>query len=204
MLKTLLPPNATPLETALDNSMAKAFDHPVDIDKLWSAETCPIELLPFLAWALSVDVWNSNWPEHVKRKVIATCAYVHRFKGTAAGLKTALASLDHGLQLSEWFEYGGDPYTFRVDVLVATRGVNEAEIKMIKSAIANTKNARSWLERLRIYLTGIGTAKAANGAIMGQSIVVQPWTPKVPVMNASPRSGSAIHIVQTVSTGAPQ
>jgi len=203
-MRTILPYNSTDMERAAETAIREGMATGVPTDTLWSAEDCPVDLLPFLAWALSVDDWDAAWPEHIKRAVIAGSTQIHRLKGTPGAMRRVFKALDLGLQLSEWFEHGGDPYTFRVDVLVATRGVSASEIKMIKSAIANTKNARSWLDRLRIYITGIGTAKTASAAVMGLSIVVQPWTPTVPPAIADPKTGSAIHIAQTITTGAPQ
>ena len=55
MSRDLLPANATPLERALAETTARLSDVAVPIRDLWSPENCPTELLPWLAWALSVD-----------------------------------------------------------------------------------------------------------------------------------------------------
>lgn len=61
---TILPPNATSLETALDGAGAVRIDAvQVPVGTIWRPEACPEELLPWLAWALSVDVWDESWPE---------------------------------------------------------------------------------------------------------------------------------------------
>ncbi len=192
MTRTLLPPNSTKLELAAEVSMAKAFDLPVQIDKLWSAEECPLELLPYLAWALSVDTWNTAWSEKVKRQVIASAAYVHKFKGTPAGIKAALKALDLGVELSEWFEHGGDPYTFQVDVFVTTRGIDAAELESIRSTIINTKNARSWLSRLRVYLTSEITCSKGVIAQRGRVSVVNPFQPIFHPICAHPRTAFSV------------
>ena len=199
---SILPYNSTDLERAAETAIRDGMATEVPIDRLWSAENCPTSLLPFLAWALSVDDWDSDWPEAIKRAVIAGAAHIHRLKGTPGALHKMFRALDLGLRLSEWFEYGGEPYTFRVDAVVSTHGINEGEIKMIRSAIANTKNARSHLERLRVFLTSYADPKAGAGAVMGLAITVQPWLPKVPVIESRPVFGGAVHVAQTVTTGA--
>lgn len=111
---TLLPSNATALERALEQATARVADVPVPIDALWNPATCPIELLPWLAWALSTDRWDSSWSEDQKRAAVANAIQVQRTKGTPASIKTILASFDELLTVTEWFETVpmGDPYTF--------------------------------------------------------------------------------------------
>lgn len=201
MFKTLLPPNSTTLELATEASMAIAFDHDVAIDHLWSADDCPIELLPYLAWALSVDTWNTDWPEHVKRQVVASAVYVHRFKGTPAGIKAALKALDLGVTISEWFDHGGDPYTFKADVMVTTRGLTDREFQDIIDVIASTKNARSHLSQLRVYLTTKAQRRFAAASVIGERIDVQPWTATVPVAQPVQHFAVTTHIAETITTG---
>ncbi|MCF6221635.1 MAG: phage tail protein I [Robiginitomaculum sp.] len=203
MLKTILPSTSSDLEKALDINSAARFDHDLPIDKLWSAETCPVQLLPFLAWALSVDTWNSDWPEHIKRKVIATSAYVHRYKGTAAGIRAALDALELGVEISEWFEHGGDPYTFTADVMVSTRGLTASEIEDIKSTIAYTKNARSHLERLRIYLAAYAKKYIGVAMKVGRVITLYPYVAELPALTAQTFAGGSMTITRKITIGAP-
>ncbi len=104
MSKTLLPVNATQEERDIESTIARQSDIPVDIGKLWNPDTCPAELLPWLAWALSVDEWDSNWSETNKRDFIKQSATVHRHKGTVGAVRNALASLGVTVDFLEWFE----------------------------------------------------------------------------------------------------
>ena len=51
----LLPIGSSKLEKQLSNTFSAIAEIPVPIRLLWSAENCPINLLPWLAWSLSVD-----------------------------------------------------------------------------------------------------------------------------------------------------
>jgi len=204
MFKTILPLSASALEKAMDINNAARFDHDLPIDKLWSAENCPLELLPFLAWALSVDVWDASWLETIKRQVIASSAYVHRFKGTVGAIKAALTALDLGVEISEWFEHGGDPYTFTAEVELTTRGLTSNEIQNILDAIYHSKNARSHLESLQIYLTARVTLQIGAATILGQTISVQPYIPDVPDTLVILNSAVAVMSYQTIQVGAFQ
>lgn len=94
MSEPLLPPNATFLETAL--AYATNPDLPVTIGDIWNPDRCPEKLLPWLAHALSVDVWEPGWPAYIKREVIRSSVMVHRKKGTRGAVERALDALGHG------------------------------------------------------------------------------------------------------------
>lgn len=87
--------NATPLEIGLDLGLAApVLDIPVPIRDLWRWDTCPLSHLPWLAWAMSVDIWDDNWPEGRKREVIRDSFKLHRLKGTLGGLKRYVSLVD--------------------------------------------------------------------------------------------------------------
>ncbi len=103
---TQLPPTATPLAQALDILEERLFGLPVQMitKDPWSVD---VVLLDHLAWEHSVDVWDLDWPDDVKRRVIAASSEVHRFKGTPFALKAALAAFDVDTELLEWWEAAG-------------------------------------------------------------------------------------------------
>lgn len=92
MAESLLPQNATPFEVAAEGASSRLSDVPVPVRDVWNANTCPVDLLPWLAWALAVGEWDSGWPEATKRAVIKSSTAVHRIKGTVASVKRALAA----------------------------------------------------------------------------------------------------------------
>lgn len=110
---TQLPPTATTLAKALDIIEERLFSLPVNMISKDPA-TVDVALLDHLAWENSVDAWDSNWPEDIKRKVIAASAEVHRYKGTPYGIKTAMLAFGVDVELIEWWEGGGSgvPGTF--------------------------------------------------------------------------------------------
>ncbi|MGR3484071.1 MAG: phage tail protein I [Paracoccaceae bacterium] len=94
---TLLPPNATALERALEAvAAARLGAIGLTFADLWSAERCPAHLLGHLAWSLSVDLWDEAWSEAVKREVCARSIAVHRRKGSAASVRDLLAAAGYG------------------------------------------------------------------------------------------------------------
>lgn len=111
---SILKPNATQHDQAIEQAIRIGNPDLAPLLTLMDPDTCPEHLLPWLAWAFSVDVWDARWPEEYRRRVVKDAIPLHREKGTRAGCKRALAALGIEADIEEWFEYGGKPYTFRV------------------------------------------------------------------------------------------
>lgn len=109
MTQTVLPPNATATETAIEGASARVGDVPVPNGALWDADTCPAAFLPWLANALSVDDWDPDWTDETKRGVIRASVAVHRRKGSLGSVRSALAAAGYGgVQIIErfgWHDY---------------------------------------------------------------------------------------------------
>lgn len=76
----LLPTGSSPLEVAAAKACAEIEKTPVSIRELWNPDTCPANLLPWLAWSFSVDRWDDKWPEATKRAVIRDAYFIHCHK----------------------------------------------------------------------------------------------------------------------------
>lgn len=120
MSRSLLPSSATAVERAIEASTQRIGAVPTPLSGTWNPETCPAHLLPWLAWALSVDNWDTRWSEQKKRAVIRESVMVHRKKGTRSALERALGALSVRIEFQEWFEPGADdirPHTFTLTTL---------------------------------------------------------------------------------------
>lgn len=128
----LLPPNQTRLEAAI--ARAPDIEARVTADiiaTLWDAQRCPARLLPWLAWALSVDDWDEAWDDTTKRRMIAASIEIHRRKGTPWAVRRALELLGLHVQIREWFNTGNAPYTFEVRIAAAGRIDRQAVARAI-------------------------------------------------------------------------
>lgn len=103
MTTSLLPPNATSLERALEAGVrAGSVATPVDVidDPL----NCPDDVLFWVAWGQSVDSWDADWSDADKREAVATSYAFHRIKGTRLAVETVLARFDKLAELVEWHQ----------------------------------------------------------------------------------------------------
>lgn len=145
---TLLPPNASALERALDHAIARISDVPTPFRDLWNPATCPVELLPYLAYALSIDSWSSEWPEVVKRRRVAQAIAIQRRKGTAISVRDVVSSFGGVVAIREWWQMQppGDPHTFSLVLNVSDQDgvpVDAAFVDAIIAEVYRTKPVRA-------------------------------------------------------------
>lgn len=151
-MSDLLPPNATPAERALSEAMAQVGDVPVIIKEVWNANTAPANVLPWLAWAFSVDDWDVNWTEQQKRNTIKGAVASQRIKGTIGAVKKQLAALGVDIQVQEWFNQlpPGNPYTFKLIVNTEQASVTQIGMKKIIEIVNTNKNLRSHMDLISV------------------------------------------------------
>lgn len=169
---TIQPPNATALQVALSATSAALNEIPSPVSAVWRPTSCPAELLPWLAWALSVDAWDSDWTEARKRAVIAASYDVHRRKGTVGAVRRAIEALGYrGIEITEGvpprahdatlLRNGSESYgvvnrwaLFRVRIdLGNDQGWAPRDADAARQVIDAAKNARSHLYAIGIKAT---------------------------------------------------
>ena len=167
MPDSLLPPNATPLELALEQAAALYGDagRDVPVADVWRPATCPPALLPWLAWALSVRGWDAAWPVDVQRQAVAGAWRGHRRAGTHAGVVDVLREYDavHELTVPA-------PHLLRIEIL------NPGALTAPRAARMRDQVER--VKRLSVHttmvLTGAGLAARIGLAAGSRRFVVGP------------------------------
>lgn len=160
---SLLPNNATGAELALEHSTARVGSVPVPVRDLWNPDTCPADLLPWLAWALSVDEWDAGWPDTAKRETIRQSVLIHRRKGTLAAVQAAVSAAGLGnAQVIEGFgtkfhdglslhdqtiDHSSSDHWAEYRVLL-DRPVSNAQADQVRSILSKIAPARSHLKQL--------------------------------------------------------
>jgi phage tail P2-like protein len=105
-------------------------------------------LLDVLSWEMHVDVWQNiaGAPLTTEKKIelINQSIDWHRHKGTKYAVDQMLKTVFGVAMVTEWYEYGGDPYYFRI--VTEEHTYTEAELGQILDAVYAVKNVRSWLD----------------------------------------------------------
>lgn len=169
MNKTLLPPVATKLQRDLEAVSVRADEIRIPARDLFNPATCPVALLPWLAWALSVDTWDSSWSETQKRAICAGAIETHRRKGTVGAIKRALSDLGFGVEIVEWFQMDppGDPYTFDVELTTDQVDATAQTYTKVLRVIDAIKNLRSHNRGIKPQLRSASRTCVAGVTLVG-------------------------------------
>jgi phage tail P2-like protein len=201
MNKHLLPGNASRLERAAAEALADIQRVPVLLRQLWNPYTCEARLLPYLAWAFSVDRWDPAWSTEAKREVIATSFYVHRKKGTIAALRRVVEPLGYLLEVNEWWQVApeGEPGTFALRIGVLNTGITDAMYEELTRLIDDAKP-------LTRHITGLDLLGETRGKINigctvydGHETTVYPYAAQETQNTGTLYLGGALHIIDTTT-----
>lgn len=202
MAARLLPGNATELERNAAEALAQIERVPVPLRDLWNPDTCPIEFLPYLAWAFSVDRWSPAWPESAKRAAIRAAYFIHAHKGTIGALRRVVEPLGYLIEVREWWEEVplGVPGTFRLLIGVLDTGIDEVMYQELTWLIDDAKPLSRHLAGLAIGLEVRGRTYVGAAALDGEILTVYPYAPgPIEVSSQALLFGGAVHSIDTMS-----
>jgi phage tail P2-like protein len=173
-MKSLLPSNSTQLERAIEAAFYERTIVP--LRTLYNPDTCPVHLLPYLAWAWSVDRWDYRWSEAVKRAAIKASFYIHKHKGTRGALRRVVEPLGYLIEILEWFDMvpQGVPGTFSLKVGVQDAGITEEMFQELERLIDDAKPVTRHLTGLAISLETQGALNIAVSLSEGDELDVYP------------------------------
>ncbi len=117
----------------------------------------PEELLDILAVDFKVDWYDPGYSLAEKRQTIKDSWSVHRMLGTPAAVVMAISAIYPDTQISEWWEYGGEPYHFRLQIDATYENVDPVKHARVLDRVNFYKNLRSVLDEVE-YVNAGGTA----------------------------------------------
>lgn len=196
----LLPGNATDLERQAAEALAQIERVPVPIRDLINPDRCPVALLPFLAWAFSVDRWDSRWPETAKRGAIRSSFFIHSRKGTIGALRRVVEPLGYLIEVIEWWqtEPKGVPGTFAIKVGVSDEGISEETYQELTWLIDDARPVSRHLTGLAISLETSGSLTFAARLYEGDELDVYPPAPRDIDVTGSIGRGGRDHTIDTM------
>ena len=150
-MKSLLPPNSTQLERNLTEVGKDAFELP-SIRVIKDIDQVPAQFLPFIAYQKSVDYWDDDWQDALKRKVIQSSKEQHKIKGTAAAIKRALEPFGYEVKLIEWFKASPEltPGTFNLELDLIGKPLSQEVFNEVNRLVSDAKSAARHLGSLTI------------------------------------------------------
>lgn len=109
-------------------------------------------LLDILARDFKVDWWDGDYSLEEKRRTLLTSWQVHKTLGTKGAVIKAITSVYQSAALEEWFEYGGEPYHFRVTVRLSESGWDSRKHRQLLEKMQYYKNLRSHRDAIAYYM----------------------------------------------------
>lgn len=169
---SLLPPNATRFERAVERALARMAAIETPVATLMDPAAIDATVLPFLAWHLSIDRWDADWSEATKRAAVASAIADQRRKGTPASVEAVLADFDALLTLVEWHRMTprGRPHTFEIRLPLGSAGGKRATAafaERIVEEVARVKPARSHGTLIQLAASAGIVQSLAAGATAG-------------------------------------
>ncbi|MFP1203662.1 phage tail protein I [Klebsiella pneumoniae] len=179
MNNSLLPPSSTAWMRSTEAATARLSAITVALRTLWTPIACPVDLLPYLAWALSVDRWDKSWPAEKKITAIQQSYWLHRRKGTRAAVRRVIEDMGFSATFVEWFDVGDQPGTFRLEVDVNEVGLTPKTLDELNRLIGDAKPVSRHLAQMTIATRSQGSAWAGAVSVDGESVTVYPpeYTP---------------------------
>lgn len=173
----LLPPNLrTPenraLGVALDNQSAKLSDVLRYTLIYAGIANLSESMCDELSRNFIIQGYEQSMDLAVKRDLIQSMIAVGVKLGTTAALDQAVGIIYGGAHTKEWFDYGGEPYHFKVTVDISEYGADRDTYPQIINKVEEYKNVRSVLDDVDYLLTGTGGVYIGANCRQGQIITV--------------------------------
>ena len=132
----------------------------------------PEDVLDALAYDFKVDWYDYSYSLEKKRATIKDSWNVHRKLGTKYAVETAISAVYPNTKLEEWFEYGGEPYFFRLRIDLTGVLPNPEGHERVMKRLAYYKNLRSHIDEIK-YIIRLDSAATNMGGCVS-SIVCLP------------------------------
>ena len=103
-------------------------------------------VLNILARDFKVDWYNPDYSLEEKRQTLKDSWRVHKTLGTKAAVETAISAIYPATKVQEWFEYGGEPYHFKLCIDISKEGGDKTRAIQVLKLLNFYKNLRSHLD----------------------------------------------------------
>lgn len=129
------------------------------------------KLLDILAYDFKVDWWDPDYSLEEKRRTLANSWRVHKILGTKAAVETAIRAIYPHAEVREWFEYGGKPYHFKLNIDLTGELSDAARPYRVLDRVNFYKSLRSHVEEI-VFTIVVPAAKLHFGGGVGTAVQI--------------------------------
>ena len=141
-------PEVQALSYAIMKANQRFVDYCANVSVYAMIDNLPEDMLDLLAIELDTQYYDTSLPIANKRELIKGTLIWFQSAGTPSAVEELVAAVFGTGEVSEWFEYGDDPYYFKIATDVE---VTPDIIDRFLSIISRVKNARSHLRSVDIF-----------------------------------------------------
>lgn len=159
---------------AVDEELQQIADEIKLVRLLENIELQSDDTLDHLAKHFHVDFYDSTLRREQKINLIRNSYQAHLYKGTPYAVRLAFDSMNLKGDIKEWFDYGYEPYTFKVEVQ-AVSAINQETLSLFERLIHAYKNKRSHLIGLELSMKIQHSVKLGTISTAGETTTVYPY-----------------------------
>jgi len=161
---------------AIDKELIQIYDCIYSICFWPNIHTQIPPLLDVMMWESHVDVWQGmaagGLDIPTKRQLIMESYWWHSKMGTKWLVEHMAQTVFGKVYVEEWFQYGGNPYRFR---LILADQLTPLQLTRLWDAVMAVKNVRSWPDGISI------PRRVINNLLYVAVATAQQKTNKIPV-----------------------
>lgn len=133
------------------------------------------EMADHLCLSLDIKGYKADLSLQKKRLLIRSALLNYSRMGTKAALEDAVGIIHGGTTVQENWEYGGQPYFFRVAVDASQERVTVNPVDRLLDTIMEYKNVRSWLQGITVDVIEPGSIYTGALPEVGTMLVIDPY-----------------------------
>ena len=123
-------------------------------------------VLDILARDFKVDWYDPGYSLEEKRRTLKDSWRVHKLLGTKAAVEMAISAIYPRTTVLEWWEYGGEPYHFRLDINITNDSIDSVKQCRVLERLNFYKSLRSHNDGVT-YFVEAGAASLKTGTTAG-------------------------------------
>lgn len=114
-------------------------------------QSMPERVMDMLAVELRTPAYNENYSIKVKRALIEGSLLFYTQMGTPAAVERIIETIFGSGYISEWWEYNGSPYHFKVHT--TNPEINSEDVEEFKRVLGAVKRLSAWLDEIVLELS---------------------------------------------------
>jgi phage tail P2-like protein len=143
-------PEIQALAYALREEKRRVMEHADQTRTMAMINTLPEEILNVLAVELRAPAYSVELPLETKRSLITGTLNFYKTLGTPASVDWVVKTVFGNGGIEEWFDYGGEPFRFKVDVNNNSTFTSLDNLEEFLRLVNTSKRLSAWLDDIDV------------------------------------------------------